>query len=196
MAERIFKSKTFWCQNSTTSVYGINHTFLHDCPTSKIGFIISQQLLKIFPKISGDMLKLGRTWLCRFQQENWVGVLPAGLCPIHPSSSGACEEKAFSHCSTGTAVLPRTHMHRCRILFCSWCSKEKTGEVGSVLSTRSPVKGEISQLGSAVPDLLASLGIWAALACSCSYLCGALAWRRNKLADNFVARPPKWTCKA
>lgn len=204
MAERIFKSKSFWCQDSTTSVYSINHAFLHDCPTSKIGFIISQKLLKIFPKKSGNMLKLGRTWLCilsipsRFQQENWVGVLPAGICPLQPSSSGACQEKVFSYCSTGTTVLLRTHMHRCRILFCSWCSKEKTGKIGSVLSTHSPLKGEISELGSAVPGLLASLGIWAALVCSCSYLCGALAldWRRNKSADNFVAQPPKWTCKA
>lgn len=149
------------------------------------------------------MLKLGRTWLCllsipsRFQQENWVGALAAGICALQ-TSSGACKEKVFSYCSAATAILLRAHMHQCRMLFCSWCSKEKTGKIGSVLSAHSPVKGEISQLGSAVPGLLASFGIWEALACSCSYLCGALAlaWRRNKSADNFVAQPPKWTCKA
>lgn len=68
--------------------------------------------------------------------------------------------------------------------------------MGSVLSTQSPVKGEISGPGSAVPDLTASLGIWAALACS--RLCGALAVAqgRSKLADNFVAQEPKLACKA
>lgn len=77
------------------------------------------------------------------------------------------------------------------------CSKKKTGKIGSILSTHSPLKGEISQPGTEVSDLLACL--------ACSSLssrplphCGALvlAWRRSKLVDNIVAQEPKLTCKA
>lgn len=45
------------------------------------------------------------------------------------------------------------------------CSRKKTEKIGSILSTYSPAKGEIAQPGSAVSDLLASLGIWVAPAC-------------------------------
>lgn len=65
-------------------------------------------------------------------------------------------------------------------------SRKKTGKVGSVISIYSSVKGAISQPGIAVSDLMASPGIWAALACS--HPCGALALalRRSKLADKVV----------
>lgn len=45
------------------------------------------------------------------------------------------------------------------------------------------------------PYLMASRGIWAALACSHPRGVLALAWR-SKLADSFVAQESKLTCKA
>lgn len=81
------------------------------------------------------------------------------------------------------------------------CSRKKTEKIGSILSTYSPAKGEIAQPGSAVSDLLASLGIRVAPACfiPCPlphHGALVLAWWRSKLGDNVVAHEPKLTRKA